>query len=83
MEDPPHLTWVLVGDDGEHDPDLYGDLARAYPDRVATIARRHVRLTAPTGADQKAGSSNEMPILRGADGDELRPLLHDGLRSVE
>lgn len=80
LEDMPHVTWVLVGDDGEHDPALYGELAKAHPDRVAAIALRQVRPGAPGGADQEADSVNGVPLLRGADGDKLLPLLRDALR---
>ncbi|MFB0836163.1 App1 family protein [Arthrobacter halodurans] len=81
MEDLPQVTWVLVGDDGEHDPHLYGDLAEAHPDRVAAIALRHVRPTAParTGREEGSGATDGVPILRGVDGDELLPLLRDAL----
>jgi phosphatidate phosphatase APP1 len=81
VEDLPHFTWVLVGDDGEHDPDLYGDLAKARPDRVAAIALRQVRPAAKTGDEQEAGSVDGVPVLRGADGDALLPLLRDALRN--
>ena len=33
LADLPELTWVLVGDDGQHDPALYDDLAEEFPDR--------------------------------------------------
>lgn len=81
LEDLPQITWVLVGDDGEHDPHLYGDLAEAHPDRVAAIALRHVRPTAPTGTgrEEGAGSTDGVPILRCVDGNELLPLLRDAL----
>ena len=38
----PHLKWVLVGDDGQHDEDLYASFAAEHPDRVATIAIRQL-----------------------------------------
>lgn len=81
VDDLPHVTWVLVGDDGEHDPDLYRDLARAHPDHVAAIALRQVRPGAPSGGDQDARSVKGVSILRGADGDELLPLLRNALRN--
>ena len=81
MEDLPHVTWTLVGDDGEHDPTLYGDLASAHPDRVAAIALRQVQPTTSTAAghEEPPGSINGVPILRGADGEALLPLLRDAL----
>ena len=30
----PHIRWILVGDDGQHDPRIYGDFARDRPDLV-------------------------------------------------
>ena len=81
IEDLPHVRWVLVGDDGEHDPDLYQDLAHAHPDRVAAIALRHVRPNTPTGTDQEPDSHHAVPILRGADGDALLPLLREALQN--
>ncbi|TDL38883.1 App1 family protein [Arthrobacter nitrophenolicus] len=82
IEDLPHVTWILVGDDGEHDPIIYRDLAKAHPDHVEAIALRQVRPAASTGADQETGTINGVPILRGADGDQLLPLLRDALGDV-
>ena len=36
----PNVRWFLVGDDGQHDPEIYADFARKYPERVAGIAIR-------------------------------------------
>ncbi|MGJ9373856.1 App1 family protein [Nesterenkonia sp. CF4.4] len=80
LEDLPNVTWVLVGDDGEHDPALYQDLAETHPDRVAAIALRKVQ---PSGSTEENGSSetvNGVPVLRGSDGDVLLPLLRQALR---
>jgi phosphatidate phosphatase APP1 len=38
----PHIRWVLVGDDGQHDPKIYGDFALQRPDRVEAIAIREL-----------------------------------------
>ncbi len=42
--DLPNVRWLLVGDDGQHDPEIYDDFAAERPDRVTAIAIR--RLTA-------------------------------------
>src|SRR5690606_13746942 len=42
--DFPHVRWLLIGDDGQHDPEIYAELAREHPDRVVAIGIR--RLTA-------------------------------------
>ncbi len=38
----PRRRFVLVGDSGERDPEIYGALARKYPDRVAAVFIRAV-----------------------------------------
>jgi phosphatidate phosphatase APP1 len=80
MADFPHVTWVLVGDTGEHDPQLYKDVAKAHPDRVAAIALRQVQPQKQAAREAGTRYVNGVPILRGADGDELLPLLKEALR---
>jgi phosphatidate phosphatase APP1 len=36
----PQVTWLLVGDDGQHDPDIYARAAERWPGRVAAVAIR-------------------------------------------
>ena len=36
------MRWLLVGDDGQHDEEIYSDFAREHPDRVAAIAIRQL-----------------------------------------
>jgi phosphatidate phosphatase APP1 len=55
-EDFPGIRWLLVGDDGQHDPDLYGEFARNHPDRVAGIA---IRTLTPSQAVLAGGRSTE------------------------
>lgn len=38
----PQVRWLLVGDDGQHDPDLYAEFADEQPDRVTAIAIREL-----------------------------------------
>lgn len=33
----PWVKFILVGDDGEHDPEIYRTLQRKHPQRVAAI----------------------------------------------
>lgn len=40
--DFPEISWLLVGDDGQHDPAIYSDFARIAPDRVRAIAIRQL-----------------------------------------
>lgn len=36
----PQVKWVLVGDDGQRDPEIYAEFARGHPEHVAGIAIR-------------------------------------------
>lgn len=38
----PHMKWILVGDDGQHDEDLYAEFAHAHPQHVRAIAIREL-----------------------------------------
>ena len=79
----PQIRWVLVGDDGQHDPKIYGDFARDRPDVVEAIGIREL-----TPAEQVLSHglpvSNEefaprvqrdVPVCRAPDGYGLLPLL--------
>ncbi|QIA09312.1 App1 family protein [Draconibacterium halophilum] len=39
----PKLSFVLVGDNGQHDPEIYARVARIYPQRIKAIYIRTVR----------------------------------------
>jgi phosphatidate phosphatase APP1 len=38
----PTMRWLLVGDDGQHDPELYAEFAQKHPDNVAAVAIRQL-----------------------------------------
>jgi len=38
----PQLGWVLVGDDGQHDPEIYDEAAEAAQDKVRVLAIRQL-----------------------------------------
>ncbi|MFV0452493.1 MAG: App1 family protein [Propioniciclava sp.] len=82
--DFPQLTWFLVGDDGQHDPDIYRDFAVANPGRVLAIA---IRQLSPTEHYLAHGSTEplldqdtaapQVPILRAPDGRGLLQLARE------
>ena len=89
----PHVRWVLVGDDGQRDPQIYDEFARAEPDRVrAVIIRELTRAQqlrahgapvpmARVGRRVVAAGASRAPVLRGVDGVEiLRAWRARGLR---
>lgn len=41
----PNLPFILIGDSGEHDPDIYVEIAEAFPDRILAIYLRSVNHT--------------------------------------
>jgi len=80
--DFPRIRWLLVGDDGQHDPRLYADFAARHPDSVAGIAIRQL----PTVEQVLAhGTPTELPgfpapvpttrEVRAQDGYQLLPLV--------
>lgn len=97
VEDFPQVQWVLVGDDGEHDPDLYSEFAVRHPDQVAAIALRQVKPRQPERAvaedpargpahDESgvARTSTRPVVVRAPDGTGLLCGLRDvlGVRPV-
>jgi phosphatidate phosphatase APP1 len=42
LADFPRRKFLLVGDSGERDPEVYAEVARRHPDRVAGVAIRLV-----------------------------------------
>lgn len=39
----PNLPFILIGDSGEHDADIYMEIAEQYPDQIAAIYLRSVK----------------------------------------
>jgi len=42
MKAYPELPFILIGDSGEHDPDIYIEIAEAHPERILAIYMRSV-----------------------------------------
>jgi phosphatidate phosphatase APP1 len=42
MGELPGLTWILVGDDGQHDPDIYTAITQEFPARVRAVVIRQL-----------------------------------------
>jgi len=86
--DFPNIRWILVGDDGQHDPALYGEFAERMPERVRVIGIReltpaeqllaHGTPTTMTDGDVIPDTA-EVPEVRAPDGEALGPLIADEL----
>ena len=80
----PDVRWLLVGDDGQHDPEIYREFAAAHPDNVAGVAIRRLSPTQSVLAGSlpaPAGRSSSGPIgqkwLSAPDGAGLWKLLRE------
>jgi phosphatidate phosphatase APP1 len=86
LDDLPQLDWLLVGDDGQHDPEIYGEVVAAAPDRVRAVlirqltaveqVRTHGTPEPPKGRRARrrrttARRAAAVPVLRALDGDGL------------
>ncbi|WP_426310012.1 App1 family protein [Cellulosimicrobium sp. E-16] len=85
----PDVDWLLVGDDGQHDPEIYARAARRYPGHVAAVAIRELTpaqqvlahgspLPTPGSLPGEVGSG--VPTAFGPDGDALTRALARALR---
>jgi phosphatidate phosphatase APP1 len=71
-DDLPGVSWTLVGDTGEHDPQLYREFVTAAPGRVRAVLLRDV--AAPAGA-ARVDRIGEVPLVYGRDGASLAAAL--------
>lgn len=90
--DFPNVRWLLIGDDGQHDPSLYREFADLQPDKVRAIGIRQLTMAQQVlahGTTQVLGDPRELefhledaPEVRAPDGDELYPKLVEVLRQT-
>jgi phosphatidate phosphatase APP1 len=48
----PKVQFLLIGDSGEHDPEIYADIVRKYPGRIRAIYIRSVDATRVTAVER-------------------------------
>jgi phosphatidate phosphatase APP1 len=67
-EEFPQVRWLLIGDDGQHDKEIYAEFVAAHPDQVAAVAIRQLSPTQsvlaggmpwPAGVSTPAGKAGE------------------------
>lgn len=70
----PRLPFVLIGDSGEKDPEIYADVVRADPGRILAVYIREVRLDPGDGRVEKVsgGWAESVPFVLAADSDAVR-----------
>lgn len=64
MDELPQLQWVLIGDDGQHDPQLYDELVWARPERVRAVL---IRQLGPAEQVRTHGLPMPLAVSRGAE----------------
>ncbi len=83
--DFPSISWLLVGDDGQHDPTIYTEFAAVAPDNVRAIAIRQLSPTEQVLAHGTTTSLQEdddappsdVPVHYAPDGRGLLTRLRD------
>ncbi len=71
----PTLSFVLLGDSGEHDPQIYAELVRDYPGRILAVYIREVRLDPGDGRVEQvseAWTDETVPFVLAADSAAVR-----------
>ena len=58
----PEIRWVLIGDDGQHDEQIYEDFATEHPDQVEAIAIRQLSTQEAVFAGGRKAVSHERGI---------------------
>lgn len=57
----PKLKWLLVGDDGQHDEEVYGEFTRAHPRNVTAVCIRQLSPGQAVLAGSRRSHADEMP----------------------
>jgi phosphatidate phosphatase APP1 len=83
----PNTKWVLVGDDGQRDPEVYSEFATMHPEAVTAVGIRRLTRTqqvlaasaAPASPPESTGDPSLVPVpwVTGADGHDLASALAD------
>ncbi len=83
----PRIKWLLLGDDGQHDEEIYARFAREHPDNVAAVAIRQLSTAESVLAGGRSKAQRHtrtigVPWVYGADGaDLLAQLVATGIRA--
>lgn len=83
--DFPGLRWLLVGDDGQHDPSLYAEAAATHPDQVLAIAIRQLTATEQLAQHGSLVGPDPItePVAHAVDGGTPEVWAPDGIALAE
>ena len=70
----PGLRFVLLGDYGQHDPEIYAEAVRRHPGRVLAVYIREVRLGPGDGRVERVSDAwdHDVPFVLAADSAAVR-----------
>ncbi len=76
----PEIRWLLVGDDGQHDEEIYSEFVSAHPEQTLAVCIRQLTpgeavLAGSSARTSSAGSESPVPWLYGYDGAEMAEQL--------
>ncbi|MGM1016171.1 MAG: App1 family protein [Actinomycetota bacterium] len=75
----PHMRWLLIGDDGQHDEAIYTEFQKDHPGSVAGVAIRRLSTAEAVLAGGRATSDDhsddDVPWVAASDGAGLRERL--------
>jgi phosphatidate phosphatase APP1 len=79
-EEFPHMRWLLIGDYGQHDEELYADFAKQHPGQVAAVAIRELSVGEAVLAGGRAKAEQhgaDVPWVSASDGATIADRLGD------
>ena len=76
----PDIRWLLIGDDGQEDENIYYDISKRHPEHIAAVAIRQLStgeavLAGGRSKAQKHSRVSGVPWVYGPDGADLRMQL--------
>jgi phosphatidate phosphatase APP1 len=72
-EEFPQVRWVLIGDDGQHDPMIYADFARRHPASVRAVIIRELTYSEAVLAGGRAEHPDSEQLMSVSDNGEALP----------
>ncbi|WP_242682630.1 App1 family protein [Desertivibrio insolitus] len=78
----PEMRWLLVGDDGQHDEELYGAFVRSHPQNVVAVAIRQLStseavLAGGRSRGEEQSRTSNIPWIYAPDGAGLSDQLEE------
>lgn len=76
----PHMKWLLVGDDGQHDEEIYGEFVENHPNNVVAVCIRQLTVGEAVwagGRSKNSGRGQGAPWIYAPDGAGLMEKMND------